>query len=258
MTDATNPTAPLGVGAIISESFSILSKNFVAVVILAAIPTFIGLAVSGVLLGWSVALGTADPEQTLDAFAGPGIGITFGLSMIVQFAIYGLIVALLVQLAYNAKLGRPISVGEYFGPALSSALPIAILFIAISILASIGLVFLIIPGLWIYAVFFVTAPAVAIERVGFGGMGRSAELTKGYRWPIVGLFLVIAIFFIVLGFITQFLAAAIGGIVVALIITVFVNSIAYGISGIATALAYARLREIKEGVGVDDIVNVFE
>ena len=39
--------APLGVGAIVSESFSILMRHFVSVILLALIPTLIGFVLSG-------------------------------------------------------------------------------------------------------------------------------------------------------------------------------------------------------------------
>ena len=36
------------------------------------------------------------------------------------------------------------------------------------------------------------------------------------------------------------------------------NAIAYGFGSVIVALAFARLKEIKEGVGIDDLVSVFE
>src|SRR3546814_15392056 len=47
------------------------------------------------------------------------------------------------------------------------------------------------PGLWLLAVFAVVVPAIVVEGAGFGGLGRSIGLTKGFRWPILGAMTVI-------------------------------------------------------------------
>lgn len=41
-------------------------------------------------------------------------------------------------------------------------------------------------------------------------------------------------------------------------LAVTLATLTYGLIGIAIALIYARLREIKDGVGVDDLSAVFE
>lgn len=251
----------LGVGSIVSESFSILMRNLVSVVVLALVPTLIGYAISGLLVGWGPALGVADP-----VFTSAGDFIPFGLSMVAQIVTYGVTTALLVQLAYDAKLGRSSPLGKYLGPALAAAVPIAVLGFVAGILMGIGLIALVIPGLWIYAVFSVMPAAVVIERVGFGGLGRSAALTKEYRWPILGAIILVGIVNIVISLIATFvvglLVAAIGigagGIVIGILLLSAISAIGFGLSSIAVALIYARLREIKEGTSVRDIAAVFD
>lgn len=253
--------AALGVGSIVSESFSILMRKLVSVVALALVPTLIGYAISGLLVGWGPALGVTDP-----VFTSAGSFLPFALSMVAQIVTYGVTTALLVQLAYDAKLGRSNQLGKYIGPALGAAVPIAVLGFVAGILMAIGLVALVIPGLWIYAVFAVMPAAVVIERVGFGGLGRSAALTKGYRWPILGAVILVGIVNIVIGMIATFvvglLVAAIGigagGIVIGILLLSAISAIGFGLSSIAVALIYARLREIKEGISVRDIAAVFD
>lgn len=260
-TSSAPGTAALGVGAIVSESFSILARHLVSVVLLALVPTLIGFAISGILIGWGPALGVADP-----VFTGVGDVIPYGLSIIGQIVTYGVTTALLVQLAYEAKLDRPIQLGKYVSPALSAAVPIAVLGFVSGILMAIGLVLLVIPGLWIYAVFAVMPAAVVIEKVGFGGLGRSAALTKEYRWPILGAILLVAIVNIIISFIATFIVGLIvaavgigfGGIVIGVILMSAISAVGFGLSSIAVALIYARLREIKEGTSVRDIAAVFD
>ena len=260
--EATNaPKTPLGVGAIISDSFSILFGNFVKVAILGFIGAFLGFVVNTVFFGFGVATGSSEDFN----FDPNTIFISSAVSTIINAVVYGFVTALLIQLAYDAKLGRRNTIGAYFSAALPAIFPIVVLTLVISILSVIGMIALIVGALWVYAVFYVTAPVAVIEKGGFGSMGRSAALTKEYRWPIVGLFLVVVIISVILqmvgGFVVGglgFLATGVVGQVIAGVGLSIIVGLAYGFGGIAVALVYARLREIKEGVEVDQIATVFE
>ena len=251
---ALPPNTPLGVGDIISSSFSIMFGNFFKVFILGFIGAFLGFIVNFLFLGFGAATGTdvVDPAAS---------GINTIISVVINLVVSGLVTALLIQLAYDAKLGRSNSIGGYFSSALPAIIPIAVLSFAIVILVMIGAIALIIGALWVYAVFFVMAPVAVIERGGFGSMGRSAKLTKEYRWPIVGLFILVAVISVVVTFVAGFLVAilaGIGGPIFAGIGLAMINGLSYAFGGIVVALVYARLREIKEGVDVDQIASVFD
>jgi hypothetical protein len=221
----------------------------------------LGIVISGLLNGWDVALGMGGP-----AAADGGMLVRSAVDIVVQLVLSGITTALLVQMAYDAKLRRQLKLGGYFGPALSAAIPIAILSLAAGILMVLGLIALIIPGLWIYAVFSVMPAAVVIERVGFGGLGRSAALTKDYRWPIVGAFILITIISAIIGFVAMFLVglmmagAGLGGgaMVIGIIVLALITTFGAALGAITVALIYARLREIKEGASVQDIAAVFD
>jgi hypothetical protein len=136
----------------------------------------------------------------------------------------------------------------------------------VGILVGVGFLLLVVPGLWVLAVFSVTPVAVVIERAGFGGLGRSADLTKGYRWPIVGANILIMIIAAAINFIAMFVIGLIivplGGNVTGTLIGVLglgiITSVANGLAAILISLIYARLREIKEGASVRDIAAVFD
>lgn len=260
MTDATmaQPKAPLGVGSIIGESFSILFGHILQIVLIAFVPTLIGFLISGLLTGFDVALGVQEPD-----FSNPGAGIGTAVTFVINMVVYAITTALLVQLAYDAKLSRPIQVGRYIGPALSAAFPLAILTLVVTVLLVIGFMLLIVPGLWVYAVFSVLAPAIVIERVGFGGMGRSARLTKEYRWPIVGAIILAFLIVMILQIIAMFAVGLIAlagtvGMIFAVLLMVVISTLGAGFLSILVSLLYARLREIKEGVSVDQIASVFD
>ncbi|MEM1374504.1 MAG: hypothetical protein AAGF78_09005 [Pseudomonadota bacterium] len=264
MTDTSTamPKSPLGVGKIISESFSILFSNIVKVMILGFVGAFLGYLLTGLLVGFDTAAGQVDPVAAQDI---GGMFAGLGVSFVITIIIYSLITAMIIQLAYDAKLGRSNSLGEYFSGAIGPLIPVIILSVVVTIAMMIGMMALIIPGLWAYAVFYVFVPAAVIEKTGFNSLGRSVALTKEYRWPIVGLFIVMGIIAGILsaipGFIGGFLLATAGGggsLIAFGVLMSVINAFAYGLSAIAVALTYARLREIKEGVAVDQIAAVFE
>lgn len=250
-----NTLLSLGAGSIVGESFSILFKNIIPVTLMALVPMLFGTMISVAVLGYEVAVGAGEP-----VFFSTGDAVEYFSILLLQLALYGLSTALLVQLAYDAKLDRPIQMGRYFGPALRAAFPIAVLMIVSTLLTMVGALALIIGALWVYAVFSVVAPAVVIEGAGFRGLGRSASLTKGYRWPIVGTLLLIGICTGIVNFLATYLAGLLAdtGVIGMVGVYSLLTAFGAGLTGIAVALIYARLREIKEGVSVDQIAAVFD
>jgi len=261
MADHTADTfsnAPLGVGAIVGETISIYFKNIVIATLLALIPTVAGIVISGILNGWGYALGMSGPNLA----TGPA-WVSFALDILIQMVVYALATALLVQMAYDAKLNRSLTLGQYFAPALAAAAPIAILGAVVGVLTTLGLALLVIPGLWIYGVYSMVSPAIVIEKAGYGAMKRSAELTRGYRWPVIGAIVIITIcatlFGAAIGVGVGLIGyAAGGGMVLSLILVSLATSVGVALGGISISLIYARLREIKEGVSVDQIAEVFD
>lgn len=263
MTDTSiqPPKQPLGVGGLLSETFSIFFGNFIKVMILGFAGAFLGFVVNSLTLGFGATVGTETPDMTdMGAFWTGTL-----VSSVVGMAIYGLVTALLILLAYDAKRGQSNSIGTYIMVALPVTIPIVLMSIVVFFLMMIGSFALVIGLLWVYAVFYVMAPAAVIERAGFGSLRRSAQLTKEYRWPIVGLIIVIGIITVVVqliaGFIVGLLALAATSLIGMVLIGVLFSALVgfgYALAGIAIALVYARLREIKEGVEVDQIAKVFD
>jgi hypothetical protein len=113
-------------------------------------------------------------------------------------------------------------------------------------------------------------PVAVIERQGFGSLRRSFELTRGFRWPIVGVMILFFIIGIVISLPAVGIAQALlsdeifslfsssAGRAAITVLELVTNGVVYAFGGIATGLVYARLREIKEGVGVEDIAAVFD
>lgn len=258
MTETTiageNP--PLGVGSAIGETFSIFFRNIIPVIVLGFVPSLLVY-----LAGLTFAV-VPDPLGNNFDQTSPTAIITGSIvTTTVYLVMSSVTTALVVQLAYDSKLGRPVRIMRYLGPAFRSIVPIVVLSIVVILLAGIAAMAFLIPGLWVFAVFYVVTPAIVIERAGFGGLRRSAELTKEYRWPLVGAFLLMAILGALLGAVGQGAAivlAGFGGGIAMAVAQALIDAMAIGIGSILAALMYARLREIKEGVSVDQIAAVFD
>lgn len=129
----------------------------------------------------------------------------------------------------------------------------------------VAFVLLVVPSI-VWALSAVAAIPVAM-REGLGAMAsmaRSRALTKGYRWKIFGLFLIvfalalalrIALF---LGFSLVMLWISPASIpIVGATANAAVTAIIWTMASIAATVTYIELRRAKEGGGVDELVDVF-
>ena len=178
------------------------------------------------------------------AFAGVA-GIIIG--QIVVFVGVLLLFAGVVKAVEDLRDGRAdLSVGETLSSVGARLLPLLVAAIFVGIAVAIGLVFFIIPGLFLMTFLMAVAPAVVLEDEGpFSSWSRSWSLVKGYGWPV---FFVIVLTFLLI-FVANFILALILGPLsepVARFISTLVSSaIIAPFSTVAWTLAYFRLRELK-------------
>jgi len=234
----------------------------------------LGQGIPVLMLGYATGFDQPDLQDSGSVIVGLSVFISFML-----LVVYTLTTGILVQLAHDAKLDRPVRVRRYIWPALTAVPAILLLSLVICLILFAGqmvmslfgvaspfLLIIALPALlafylWVLATFSVLAPAVIIERVGLRGLGRSAALTRGYRWPIVGTLFLIGMctigLYIAGGFLLALISYVTGPFIGGLLFGAL-SMAGTGILSIAVALIYARLREIKEGVSLDQIASVFD
>ena len=177
--------------------------------------------------------------------------------------------AVILYAAFQAMRGRPVVIGDAIGRGLSRFWPIVGLAILQWIGIMIGFLLFVIPGIMLFVRWSAALPACVVEGLGpLASMRRSAQLTKGHRWKIFGIFILISIG-------AAILLAIIGGIVFALVGTFSVAGLSRGfglgtllwlvITAIYTAynnvvsvMIYHDLRVTKEGVDTEQIASVFD
>lgn len=264
----------LGIGRLIAGSFSILFHTFPVVVAVGFVPSLLGAFLSGILVGLRHTVGLEDAD--------PGAGaMAYFLSAAIDLLVFSITTAFLVQLACDAKLGRPIRFTRYLLPALTSIVPISVLSLAIAVLLTLAafpvIIFavfssfeifsvvlflaLAVVGIWVYAVWSVMPPAIVVEGAGFRGLGRSAALTRGYRWPIIASIAPVWICSVAIVLTAAALTGpveAVAGLAAATVLYALANAIGTGLVSILVSILYARLREIREGVSIDQIADVFD
>jgi len=162
---------------------------------------------------------------------------------------------------YHVLRGEGFPLGLAASAALGRLGPLLLLAIAITVLTMMGYMLLIIPGIMIQCALFVAVPVLMVEGGGVGqAVRRSFDLTAGYRLRIFGLYLLVSLLvsfpatLLSMGLQFAFLETSpLAGQVVHMVIM--------GTAGMASAVAmvvtYYRLRDEVEGVGIDQLADVF-
>ena len=302
MSDASNPSGnqSLGVGGIIGEAFSLTFRNFISLLLVMVLPLVVVGAVAWFMLkplfmsllasaGRSLEAGSADIGGSISGML-LGIlvvGILAGLAFCFTYAGS-------VAIFFDSKSGRGASIGKAIGTGLSRMLQLfvttivlyillaivfgIVYFVAVTLLIEalsitlaviVGIAFLILY-LYVIAMFLAFIPACVVENLWISAIGRSIELTKGYRWMIVLLLILSSIVLLLLSLVIGFVIGALmpmmitpegvsmTGIIIVGVIYLFLTVLLSGIFMGVMTLTYSRLREIKEGKSVDDLAGVFD
>ena len=232
MNTAPNPVGHLDIGGVFSRTADIYKVSFGTIWLVAlaiAIPVAI---VRGLL---------EIPESWFLSLLGVIVGIVGSVW------ITGALIKVVQDVESDGQLDA--GVGELLGVVTSKLVPLFFLAIVVSILVYVGLIFLIIPGIFLALIWAVSAPAMVVEDEGvFGAMGRSSELTKGNRWRVLGLAIVVFLLYMVVAAVIYLLAlitpvlGIIGGIAAIVILYPYV--------AIIVGVLYFRLVESQGGAAV--------
>jgi hypothetical protein len=177
-------------GRVIKNTFGAIRQNAATFAILALVLAGIPAAISTFglvgLLGGVTRLGSSSPAEPSFSFLGFNAALAGGGGLINLFANAILQAAIIYGAAAHLN-GRPATLGECFGAGLRRCLPLIGLMIVIGFAVFFGFLLLIVPGIMMAVAWIVAVPALVVERTGvFGALGRSADLTRGRRWPIFG------------------------------------------------------------------------
>jgi hypothetical protein len=280
MTTTLAPAASFDIGRVISRLFGVLGRNlasFLALsVLLVGIPTALLTTMQLSVLAPFIGATPGDPTAVFSHLFSPlNVGL-FVATLVVTVAANAVLQGAVIHGAVSDLAGRRATFGESLGVGMRFFLPL----MGIGILAALGyfcgLLVLVVPGVLLALAWSVAAPAEVMERTGvFGAFGRSIELTRNHRGAIFGLAIILIVVQFVIQIVTQgvigagmgarALAPGVGGTagvqgyLVAQSVVALVSRTIGGVIGAAgTASVYYELRQVKEGVGAEQLASVFD
>jgi hypothetical protein len=252
-------------GRVITRSFSTFFRNILPFGLLALVvtsPTYVYM-----LLTESESMGgPVDPmDFSTSSFVEPLV------MYFVNMLLGVLLTAALVYGTIKDLRNDRASVGECFSKGLSLMLPVLGVAIVSTLLTWLAFLALILPGVYVAILLWVTIPVAVMERRGLGSLSRSAELTKGYRWRMLFLFLLLIVVAIGISLLIgavaasvtlgamnssgEFSPASMAGLVA---MQWFFSAFLSALMAVIAAVSYHDLRVAKEGADTSQIAAVFD
>jgi hypothetical protein len=138
-----------------------------------------------------------------------GVVGTFLAEIVELFAAF-LLQATLVKAVQDIRDGRAdLSIGETVSAATPYIWSVAAASILAGIAITIGLILIIVPGLWLITIWAVIIPVIVIERSGaLNSFSRSRQLVRGHGWHVFGTLVLVFIILIVVNIILGIIFSA--------------------------------------------------
>lgn len=264
-------THPFRVGSVLSRGFRILFGNFI---------TF-GLVALIVLMPYVLVLSTISDLFTV-SFSSTWIVILAAAIILLPILLSYLATAAVAHGAFEALRGQRPTIARCLLRGFSQSVPIfgvAILTVLALVLAMVPsvlaviylkggiavLMFLVmmVPLFVVITVLWVAVPVVVIERRGIlHAISRSIALTKGNRWRVFGIIMILWL----INWLTNLIGGLLlipfslagGGGIAGVIMTGVLVSIYLAFNAVMSTVGYHDLRVAKEGLSIDDIAAVFD
>lgn len=249
------------VGDVLNRTWKIYIGNFlflfgISFVVLAVFAATVVavLAILAPIGAFSVLVSLAGIDNVGWWLIGTGIVLFFLLLVVLNTVAE----AVLLFGIFQRLRGQPLRVGEALRRAFAQFLPLVALGIVYSLAVMVGFLLLIVPACILLVMWAVSVPACVVEGLGpLASLSRSADLTKGYRWQVFGLIIVLTL---INGIGGQFFETLLG------VAGEWGAGIGRGLWTVAgTALwncgliiIYHDLRAAKEGIDIEQIAAIFD
>ena len=177
--------------------------------------------------------------------------------------------AAIIYCAVRTLRAEPPTIGQAARRALAKIAPVAGVVLLGGLATAAGMFLLVVPGIVLWLMFWVAVPAAVVEGGVVSALRRSHELTRGHKWTILRLAIVLMLAMwlgAVVVMAGPMLAAAAADDSVWEFIALFaqlgawllVQVLAWAVWGVVAAASYYHLRLAAEGGSGRDIVDVFD
>jgi len=271
MTAEAIDSRKLDIGRVLAGTFQVIGRNFVTFTVLA-------LVLSGIPTGLITYLqaswisGQVDDIAAGNVFLGPGYLTNVGLTGLAALITTAILQGALIYATVQDLNGQKPSIGEALATGLRNFLPLIAVSILFGLALVFGLILLVVPGVMIACAWCVAVPSLVAERTGiFGAFSRAADLTRGNRWRIFALGLVLFLILLVLGAVlgsigaamlfanpdalTNPMAAALSPLNI--LFNVLQQTVNAVIGAALVAVLYVELRRAREGAGPQWLAEIF-
>lgn len=248
------------IGRVFNTTFGVITRNIGLCVGLALIFSGVPAFLFQLWNETHVAnLAAGDPSNL--ALNNPELAIRDSLLTVVFALVYFLLSLMLQSALVRATIedlnGKKPDFGDSVQIAIQCLLPTIGIGILVALGAGLASLLLLVPGIILWLGWSVSVPVLVQERLGvFGSMSRSRVLTKGNRWSLFGLFVILAILSMVIQAVLGTVVYIFGGIIGS-VLSAAVSAVMATIMSTATAVSYVELRQAKEGTSVDELAEIF-
>jgi hypothetical protein len=245
--DQTSMPAAIRVGGVFNRAIGLFISRWAP---------FIGLSLVAYAPNFLYALATAGAPgaQGLSAASLQGF-----LLVVIRLACSSLASAAIIYGVVQELRGRTFTFGDSLRIGFGRIGAVIGLSLLVGILVALAMILLIVPGIIVLCIFAVAVPVCVVEGLGpRASMSRSSFLTKGNRWRIFGIFVVIFIFSLIFGAIVGFVAARLGGLPLVQISVFLIEGIVGAFNSVTVGVLYYLLRVAREGADIEKIASVFD
>ena len=260
MSEPSVQLAKFRVFSVLGESFSILFRNIVPFMLISIFimsPTYIYVYVS-------------DPYTIAE-------DPVFMATSLIEIILSYFLTAVLVFGVFQSLRGQPVSIYQSLMQGLRVRFPVIGGVVIMGLIwAAMGgrafgatfalsgssggiiSVFVFVIAIYVTCILWVIVPAAVVEGRVLSSFGRSMDLTKGNRWRVLGLLILVGIFSGIVGQIAISVGEAIGSNSSIILLTWAATAATSAIGAVVITVAYYRLCLVKDGVPEDEIAAVFD
>ncbi|GLS22796.1 hypothetical protein GCM10007874_58160 [Labrys miyagiensis] len=247
----TRAPSSFRIGSALSLAWEVYARNFlklVAIAVAAQVPIYLVSVLSPL-----------SPQMTFRTAQG-------WLVLLLGLLIAAIHQGMVSYGAHEDLVHKPFEIGAAFRAVSGNLLALLGSWLIAGVLIEIGIILFFVPGIIIACMLFITTPVCVTEQRGvFDSLGRSKELTKGNRWKILALMLLLYGIPALIGFLISLLF--LGGRIVAsyaapsyafITATTLAQILVSSFVTVVVATSYFLLRTAKEGVDISQLTTVFD
>jgi hypothetical protein len=261
---STPAESAFGIGRVIARTFSAWWRHvwiFSLLTLVADLPLIAAAALAGIPIP-GISAPTQNPFDRTAAAAPATLPSGFWIAYLATMLLFTVEAGAITRGVVDHLAGKRVSLGAMVGTGLKRFVPLLAVGLLCYVIFLVGLVLLLVPGIYLACALAAAVPAVVVERPGiFGAIRRSFRLTKGKRFAVFVSFLVVVLVAVGVSLSANFILPSLTasfspllGVLLGLAINVLFGTVVWTFP----AVVYHDLRVAKEGVRTAELAAIFE